>query len=169
MARLLEKLCESLKSTGCYNQAVPTVNRVAEKIGRIVGQPDLARVVLPDQRPHRQVDGQCRVGLHSGRPGARVPENDHRSRTEMQPGLFSGGCVVDFTKHHPPLAAHSVFEAPNRISHAMLALNVNKSRLRCVLPRSEGAAKKANRNKERYGDDPETRMMGDDTFTANHF
>jgi hypothetical protein len=60
----------------------------------VVGEPG-PLLVLPDQHPERQVDGERRRRLHGRRAGARIAEEHHDGRPQFQADLLRAGAMVD--------------------------------------------------------------------------
>jgi hypothetical protein len=61
----------------------------------IVGQPDLAVAVFPNERLQRKVNAGVLARLHERRAPARVAENDQCGRTQCRAGLGGSGRVID--------------------------------------------------------------------------
>src|SRR6266851_5384648 len=77
-------------------RTVPIVDRVEEVIGRIIRQPDLALIVLPDQRLRRQIDRQQWRLDHGRRSNLGIAEQDERTRPHVEAEFPGGGSMIDF-------------------------------------------------------------------------
>ena len=111
---------------GCCRglRAVPFVERIEEIVGGIIRQPDLALIVLPDQRLGRQIDRhQWRLD-HGWRSNLRIAEQDDRTRPHVEAEFLGGGSMIDFGEDREarrlPLF-HRSFKSRDSFFHRILA------------------------------------------------
>jgi hypothetical protein len=60
-----------------------------------IGDEGLTARILPDQRLQRQVQADALIGLHQGRAGARVAEDQQKGRPKLQTDGRRAGGMVD--------------------------------------------------------------------------
>src|SRR5580692_938827 len=90
IAHLVQEFCE-WRGRRRDRRTVPRVDRVVEIVGRIIRQPDLALIILPDQRLRRHVDRQQWRLDHGGRSELRIAEHDDRTRPHVEAEFLGGG------------------------------------------------------------------------------
>jgi hypothetical protein len=111
---------------GCCRgvRTVPFVERIEEIVGRIIRQPDLALIVLPDQRLGRQIDRHQWGFDHGRRSNLRIAEQDDRARPHVEAEFLGGGSMIDFGEDREagrlPLSNRS-FKSRDSFFHRILA------------------------------------------------
>jgi len=95
IADLIQEFCE-WRGRRRGRRTVPRVDRVVEIVGRIIRQPNLALIVLPDQRFRRHVDRQQWSLDHGGRSELWIAEYDDRTPAQVEAEFLGGGSMIDF-------------------------------------------------------------------------
>src|ERR1700693_6296527 len=101
---------------------MPWIDDILQVVRRIVGQPHLALIVLPNQRLERHVDRCGWTFLHPWSAKSGIAEHDDSPCTQGQAILLRGICMVQAGKYHPALCS-------TRINSRLEALNGLVSRV----------------------------------------
>ena len=67
--------------------------------GRVIREPNLPPLILPNQRFLRKIDTSALAALHQSRAYLRISENDHFCGAQLFPDFFCPCCMIDPCKY----------------------------------------------------------------------